>query len=90
MKVRPAGGMMTLDESMEDCVELADGAALMAHLLKHYDYWRPTEANVTIEPYGFDERIGWDTHLVCIAGKAALFTDGPMLIAPATIRTERG
>lgn len=34
---------------------------------------------MTIEKYGgFDERIGWDTHLLCIDGRAALYTDGPM------------
>lgn len=34
------------------------------------------EQNVTVRPYGRDERIGWDTHLICIDGKAALFSDG--------------
>lgn len=34
-----------------------------------------------IEPYGFDERIGWDTHLITVAGKAALFSDGPLSLS---------
>lgn len=71
---------MTVYESLDQCVELADGAALMEHLRKHYYFWSPTPQNVTIEPYCFDERIGWDTYLVCIGGKAAMFTDGPIVL----------
>jgi hypothetical protein len=81
MKARPAGSMMEIGEAMSRCVELADGAALMAYLREHYDFLEPTIQNVTIKPYGRDERIGWDTYLVCIDGKAALFTDGPMILS---------
>ncbi len=77
MKARFAGSMMTLAESMENVVELKDRAELLKYLSERFDFWNPTDANVTIEPYGFDDRIDWDTHLVCIDGKAALFTDGP-------------
>jgi hypothetical protein len=80
MKFRPAGGLgRTLEESMKHVREVKTKAELMAFLRAE---WLPTEVtdeNVTIEKYGdFDKRIGWDTHLLCIAGKAALFTDGPM------------
>jgi hypothetical protein len=76
VKVRPAAGI-ELDEAMKRVVEVADRAALLRHLEEHYGFWKPTTDNVTIEPYGFDERIGWNTHIVCVDGKAALFSDGP-------------
>ena len=78
MKVRPAAGLgLTIDEAMMRVVEIPDRPALMAYLAEHFDFWHPTEANVTIRPYGYDARIGWDTHLICVDGKAALFADGP-------------
>lgn len=85
MKARSAGSMQTLDESMQSLVEFADRAEMMAYLKQRFDFWGPTEENVTHEPYGddwtpagnnFDARIGWHTWLVCIDGKAAMFTDG--------------
>jgi hypothetical protein len=33
---------------------------------------------ITVEPYCYDERINWNTHLVCLDGKAVAFTDGPI------------
>lgn len=78
MKARPARGLgTTLDEAMQHVVEIPNRSALIAYLQREYDFWKPTEANVTVKPYGYDKRIDWDTHLVCIDGKAALFTDGP-------------
>jgi hypothetical protein len=36
------------------------------------------EQTVHVEPYGFDRRIGWDTHLVTIDGYGVWgMTDGP-------------
>ena len=79
MKIRPAIGMgTTLDEAMQLASDIASKADLMAYLCEHYDFWGPTEENVTCEPYCYDERIGWDTHLICVDGKAALFSDGPI------------
>jgi hypothetical protein len=78
MKVRPASSFMDLEESMKHVLEIADWAALVAFLEKEYVRWKP-DSVVTIEKYGgFDERIGWGTHLVCVDGRAALYTDGPM------------
>jgi hypothetical protein len=69
---------MDIGESMKHEREAKDWAELMAFLKAE---WLPTEVtddNVTIEKYGtgIDKRIGWDTHLLCIDGRAALFTDG--------------
>lgn len=76
MKVRPAASMLPLDEAMEQVVDIPDKDSLLAFLKEQYAFWSPTEENVTVQPYGRDERIGWDTHLICVAGKAALFSDG--------------
>jgi hypothetical protein len=80
VKARPAGGSLTLDEAMDRELEFHDKDALLAYLAERFDFWHPTEQNVTIEPYtaDIDERCGWRTHLLCIDGKAALFTDGPL------------
>jgi hypothetical protein len=80
VKARPAGGSLMLDEAMEQQVELHDKEALLAYLRDRFYFWDVTEQNVTIAPYTdrVDERCGWHTHLCCIDGKAALFTDGPM------------
>jgi hypothetical protein len=80
VRARPAGGSLTLEEAMEREMEFHDKEGLLAYLQGRFDFWHPTEANVTIEPYSdrIDERTGWRTHLVCIDGKAALFTGGPM------------
>jgi hypothetical protein len=77
MKVRIANSAMTLADSLDTVREVADRAALMALLREHFADMNPTDDNVTIKRYGRDERIGWDTHLICIGGKAALFSDGP-------------
>jgi hypothetical protein len=85
MKARFAGSMMSLDESMGNVVEFADRAAMLAYLKEMFGCWSPMDENVTHQPYTidgspdgdcFDARIGWHTWLVCIDGKAAMFTDG--------------
>ncbi len=76
MKVRPAAGMgMTIDEAMARVFEIKDRPGLIAYLKENFYWWGPTDTNVTIEHYGFDERIGWDTYLISVNGNAALFAD---------------
>lgn len=81
MKARPARGLgTTLDEALGETVDIADRDELLDYLLDHYEFWRPKLDNISIEKYGHgpDDRCGWDTHLVCVDGHAALFTDGPL------------
>ena len=61
---------------MEHVVEIENRAELLEYLRKTHSFWNPTDENVTIKPYMYDERIQWDTHLISIDGKAALFSDG--------------
>ena len=77
VKARPAAGLgITINEAMKRVFELEDRPALLEYLRREYDFWQPTEKNVEVKHYCYDDRIDWDTYLVTIDGKAALFTDG--------------
>lgn len=71
MKYRPQRRF--LDEAMAEVVELKDRAALVKHLAKDLSDWgyQITDADVIVESYGsgYDERIGWNTHIVTIRNK---------------------
>jgi hypothetical protein len=44
------------------------------------------DEDITIEPYGFDDRIAWDSHIVTLSGYGVLgFTNGPL--APSLSET---
>jgi hypothetical protein len=80
-RIRPAASMMTVMEAMEFVEEVTCADSLMAYLVDHYDFWRPTKENVTIRRWYRALRVDrpdrdWDTHLVCVDGNAAVFTDG--------------
>lgn len=68
MKYRPHSMFGTLDESMEKVVELKDQADLLKHLNQERAWCGVSleDADVKVEPYGYDERINWDTYLVTI------------------------
>ena len=72
-----------LDESMADVVSVNSLEHLVEVMRESVIQWYPvnklpTLANIRIEPYGFDKRIGWDTHIVTIDGEAWGFTNGPL------------
>lgn len=77
---RPHRGMLA--DAMKEVAEVADFAALVAHMRGEYPFYPedqlPTESTVTVEKYGtgIDERIGWDTHIVLVNGQAWGFTNG--------------
>jgi hypothetical protein len=72
MKFRPHRG--SLHNSMDDIVVLPDRAALVAHLSHDLGRWgyQLDASDLRIEPYIFDERNGWDTHIVTIRNKQIL------------------
>ena len=78
VKFRPAASSAPLDEMMALVFELPDRAALLEYLQDKYDFMGPTQDNVRVRAYGFDNRNDWDTHLVTVAGSAVLFADGPV------------
>lgn len=67
----------SLSDSLATTVEVTDRYALF--LLLEKDWHEPVSGKaVDIKHYGFDRRIGWDTHLVTINGHVAGMTDGPL------------
>ena len=78
---RPHRG--SLSASMADVVEVNDLPQLVRHMRREVERWYPkdelpTLENTKLEPYCFDDRIGWDTYLVTVKGKAWGYTNGPL------------
>lgn len=63
-----------LSESMDEQVTFESMAGLR-FVLDKFCYG---PGQVKVEPYGFDKRIGWDTHIVTVDGRAVGFTNGPV------------
>ena len=77
MKYRPHRRLLC--ESLKDCVNVEDMAALIKHLKASWPSYMKTfeDGDVSVKKYGgFDKRIGWDTHIVCINGNDIGFTNG--------------
>lgn len=72
MKVRPARAG-SLESAMAEVCEVDSREALI-DLLQQRGY-PASDLNVTIAHYCHDDRIGWNTHLVCVDGHGALFAD---------------
>lgn len=69
-----------LEASMRTAVWLKDRADLIRHvqwLLRGYGI-EIDPALLKVAPYGFDNRIGWNTHIVTLEGSYGVigFTDG--------------
>ena len=71
MKYRPQRG--SLSASMAEVIEVPNTIKdLKLALEKEY----PFIDEIKVNPYWFDSRINWDTHIVTINGSAVGFTDG--------------
>lgn len=79
MKFREHRGL--LDDSMATCIEVIDRAALVwrcQEILGPYGFV-VTPEKLHIEPYSYDKRINWDTHIVTLDGYGVIgFTNGPL------------
>ncbi len=75
MKYRPQRG--SLEKSMETVVEFSGSKVDLLKILRreHKDI---ISDDITVKPYTYDARIGWDTHLVTIKNNAIGFTNGPI------------
>jgi len=65
----------SLSDSMKTVQEFDTRSGLVEYLQNDIDKLMPGEYNcreITIKPYGFDRRIGWDTHIVCLDGYGVL------------------
>ena len=70
----------SLDDSMQTVNKINSKTELREHILK-VDDWAPLAGKLTIEKYGtkpFDERMGWDTHIVMWNKTVMGFTNGPL------------
>jgi len=81
MKLREHRG--GLAESMETVIDIPPTLEALKiainNAFSEYDVPEITADMITVKPYGFDERIGWDTHIVIIADCSVYgFTDGPL------------
>ena len=60
-----------LSDAMKTVREFETRSDLVKYLQGDIDKFVPGKYDcqkITIEPYGFDERIGWDTHIVHLDG----------------------
>jgi hypothetical protein len=83
-----------LADSLAEVVEVVDLAMLVRHMCRSVESWYPPKELPTIEttrvePYGYDTRIGWDTHIVLVNGSAWGFTDGPLPSEPRASQVSR-
>jgi hypothetical protein len=75
MKIRK-----NVSEFLDDCMKTVKEIEPTKEAVKKYlsDYYgKEVDIDtITVEKYGtFDERIGWDTYIVCIDGNAVGFTN---------------
>jgi len=71
----------SFDRSMKTVQEFENREALVKYLQDDIDQFNTGRDcnNITIEPYGFDPRIGWDCHIVHLKGYGVFgFTNGPV------------
>lgn len=71
-----------LAEAMDTVIEVVDRDALLKHVQEILSSWPDsppvTAATLQVIPYCYDDRIGWDTHIVTLDKYGVIgFTDGP-------------
>lgn len=79
MKVRPLRG--SFREAMELVADVAPNAEAVQE-------WAGLRGRVEVSQYIFDDRNGWDTHIIVIDGKPCGFSDGPLVSAKTTTPSE--
>ncbi|KFL27629.1 hypothetical protein JP75_25210 [Devosia riboflavina] len=63
--------------SLADSMATARTINTKADLVKALDEDGWPHGDIEVKPYGRDDRIGWNTHIVTVDGMAAGFTSGP-------------
>jgi hypothetical protein len=74
-----------LADSMATEKEMAPTMQAVVQHLRGAEIWMGEDISledVTVKPYGYDSRIGWDIHLVLYKGYPYAFTDGPLSSGP--------
>ncbi|HKC01397.1 MAG TPA: hypothetical protein VKD23_21615 [Terriglobales bacterium] len=59
----------SLEESLRTLVTLKDWPELVAHIRRLFSLFPVAEEEISVEPYGYDARIGWQTYIVTIRGQ---------------------
>ena len=70
-----------LAESMKTARPVRDRDELAAVVRKSLPFGHTIETRqITVEPYCFDDRMGWDTYLICIEGCGGIWglANGPI------------
>ena len=78
---RPHSIGLDIGEAMEKVVPIKNREDLIIHLQKKFFPKGKvvTDEDVTIMPYGYDERINWNTYKVILTGVGVVgFTNGPL------------
>jgi hypothetical protein len=92
MKYRPHRALLI--EAMAEVQEFSDLDGLIAAMISGLAWYpqqhQPTCDNVTVEPYCFDGRIGWATHIVMVNGNVWGYTDGPVICRKINRRVASG
>jgi hypothetical protein len=69
----------SLEDSLATVVEVGSMAELRAVIEKEWGLICPTgDEPLSVEPYGYDARIDWDTHLVLWKYQPVGFLNGPL------------
>lgn len=70
----------TLAESMTTVVEIQTKADLVKIIADVFaEFGAVSDDDVVVEPYGFDKRMNWHSHIVTVKGLGPVgFTDGPL------------
>ena len=69
-----------LDESMETMIDIPPTIEAIQDAMRsaYGKLFKHIKGQIKVEPYGYDDRIGWDTYIVFIDGYGVIgFTDGP-------------
>ncbi len=67
--------------SLADSMATARTITTMHDLVKALDEDGWPHGDIKVKPYCWDDRIGWDTHIVTVDGMAAGFTSGAFPLA---------
>jgi len=81
---RPAGSFLSINNAMSRVVEVENSNELL-ELINRHEIAKVKLEDITFKHCGYDERINWDTYLICVKDKqygsrAVLFSNGIMKI----------
>src|SRR5260221_7816002 len=67
----------SLEESLRTLVTLKDWPELVAHVRRLFSLFPVREEEISVEPYVYDTRIGWETYIVTVRrqGVARFYTE---------------